>query len=403
MFQHQFNTKTKFKIIFLGLLAIGGIFFTIIWHLWEVPLISPITDNSLFEFISTEEILPDHLPKNKIVYGFLPYWSLNRVNIQPELTHLSYFGLNIDQNGNITTENDEGQIHPGYKGLNSDQLTKLAQEINQNHNYFEITLVQFENETIKKIANNPEAHQNLITTLDSILLAYPISGVNIDIEYSGEVDEELRHNFATLVETIRHHLDQKYGNIQLSIDMYASASDNKQLWDVPRIARSVDYIIVMAYDFHRRSSMRAGPVAPLFHDQNQANDDIHKNLRNFLRYVPKEKILLGIPFYGYEWQVDQRSPYANTYPDTGATASYERVKSILQNPSLQVETGWDDRALCPYLIYEKDDKIQLIYYENPTSIKYKLEYVRQLDLAGIAIWALGYEGESRDLWQSIRI
>jgi len=46
--------------------------------------------------------------------------------------------------------------------------------------------------------------------------------------------------------------------------MYASASKNDQIWDVPRIGQAVDYIVVMAYDFHRTSSSQAGPVAPLF-------------------------------------------------------------------------------------------------------------------------------------------
>ena len=43
----------------------------------------------------------------------------------------------------------------------------------------------------------------------------------------------------------------------------------------------------------------------------------------------------------------------------------------------------------------------VIYYESPRSIAYKLDYVNQLDLGGIAIWALGYEGEGRDLWEVI--
>ena len=88
----------------------------------------------------------------------------------------------------------------------------------------------------------------------------------------------------------------------LSIDVYAGASDNKQLWDIPALAPVVDYIVVMAYDFHRRSSPQAGPVAPLFGGSELWDSDINEHLRKFLEYVPREKILLGVPFYGYEWQ-----------------------------------------------------------------------------------------------------
>ena len=158
----------------------------------------------------------------------------------------------------------------------------------------------------------------------------------------------------------------------------------------------------MAYDFHRRSSTQAGPVAPLFAGEAAFDLDIHQNLRSFLSQVPKEKILLGVPFYGYEWQTESRLQKSNTFPETGATATYKRVQKILQKKDeLQVQTGWDDAALSPYLSYIEDGEIWMIYYEDPTSISFKLEYVQQLDLAGIAIWALGYEGEHRELWDKI--
>lgn len=398
----KINRKTKIKILsFIFICACFSIFFSW-WHSWKIPLVSPFIDSNFFEFISLNKDIESASSNNKVIYGFLPYWNIDDVTIQPELTNLSYFGLNVDSDGTILTTDQDNMLHPGYARLDSQQLWQLAQELNTTSHQIEITLVQFDSDKIEQIINHPQAHENLITALDSLLLAYPISGFNIDFEYNGEITPELRANFVLLIGKIRTHLDAKYTNVQLSIDMYASASNNEQLWDVPKIAQSVDYIIVMAYDFHRRSSLRAGPVAPLFSHNNQWGDNIHQNLREFLRYVPKEKILLGIPFYGYEWQVDEWSPNANTYPDSGMTASYERVKKLLTDPNLNIETCWDEQALCPYLTYVNDDEIRVIYYENPTSIEYKLEYVKQLDLGGIAIWALGYEGSDRDLWEVIK-
>ena len=396
----KFSRKAKLKLTSYGLLIIITVCLTLIWYFWEEPLLSPLNSVGQFKFLATKPVTARQ--KNKVVYGFLPYWNLEKVKIQPELTHLSYFGLNIGPDGNIATRDEDGNLHPGYNKLNSDTLTRLSNQVNQTNNQVELTLVQFEADTIIEIINNEEAHQNLLTSLDSILLAYPISGINIDIEYNGEITEELRDNFTSLIEKINQHLDQKFSKVQLSIDMYASASKNDQIWDVPRIGQAVDYIVVMAYDFHRTSSSQAGPVAPLFGGEKKWDTDIHQNLREYLRYVPNEKILLGIPFYGYEWQTDSRSPQANTYPKTGSTASYARVKDLLENSDdLQVETGWDNLALCPYLSYIENDEIFMIYYENPISINFKMEYVRQLDLAGIAIWALGYEGQTRELWDVV--
>ena len=371
-------------------------------------MVSPLTGNNWIIFSSDEKIQLTNLfssKKPKIVYGFLPYWNLDSVNIQPELTHLSYFGLNIQEDGSIATKDLDGNVHPGYRRLHSDRLIELSNLVhNNNDSQFEITLVQFEADTIVKIVNNPEAHQNLIDSIDSILLSAPVSGINIDIEYDGTVTNKLRDNFASMIEKISQHLTNKFDEVTLSIDMYASASNNKQIWDVPRIAQTVDYVVVMAYDFHRRSSPQAGPVAPLFGGKDKWDTDIHQHLREYLRYMPREKILLGIPFYGYGWQTESHSPQSNSYPDTGFTATYSYVQNLFLDQEVNnLQTGWDDTALCPYVSYEKDDKIFMIYYEDKTSISYKVEYVKQLDLAGVAIWAIGYEKDSRELWDVIRL
>ncbi len=393
--------KNKFKLLVAIILVIIAAASFTLWYFWEIPLFSPLSSFTTFEFIKETIILPTK--NQKVVYGFLPYWNLDKVKIQPELTHLSYFGLNIGADGKIITRGEEG-LDPGYHKLNSDQLFTLASQVSHHQGKVDLVLKQFSNDDIFAFINNEEAHQRLLTSLDSILLAYPISGINIDIEYTGQITPQLRTNFVKFMQTLNKHLDQKYQGVELSIDMYAIAASKEQIWDVAAIGQEVDYIIIMAYDFHRRSSSQAGPVAPLFGGNKFWDSDINQNLKAFIDKVPKEKLLLGIPFYGYEWQTTSRQAQANTYPDTGSTASFKRVKEILQKKAkLQVQENWDDTALCPYLSYidPEDGQTYMIYFENARSIRYKLEYVNLLDLGGVAIWALGYEGMGRELWEEI--
>jgi spore germination protein YaaH len=386
------------KKIYLIFLIIFGIFF-ILWFFWKPPLTSPLTKSGTFEFL--DKINPFKSSEQKIVYGFLPYWNLKDITLQKELTHLAYFSLTIGGDGNVIT-NLDGGTEPGFNKLSSDELELLTTQLKKNNGQLDLVLTMFNNDDIVSLATNPKAHQNLLNSLDSILLAYPFTGVNIDVEYSGEITKKLKTDFTSLVQVINKHLDNKYQNILLSIDVYASSATREQLWEMEKIAKEVDYIIVMAYDFHRRSSIQAGPVAPLFGGKDRWNHDINQYLKDFFAIMPKEKILLGIPFYGYEWQVTSRDPQSLTYPDTGSTASYKRVLKLLENKEeYQVERRWDNTALSPYLTYIEDGNIYMIYYENAKSLAYKLEYVNQLDLAGVAIWALGYEGNGREMWKVV--
>lgn len=386
--------KKKIKIWVVALLGLIAGSAVALWWFYEVPLVSPLTSLTTFNFIT--KLQPKS--ENKIVYGFLPYWNMDEVVLQPEMTHLAYFSLTIGANGNIITRQDGG-LEPGFRDLQSEEFLELSEQMENNDGQVEIVLSQFDNDDIVALLSSPKAKQNLITSLDSILLAYPVNGVNIDIEYSGPVTEHLQNRFTELITELSQHLKNKYQGIILSIDMYAGASDSSKIWDVEPISEQVDYIVVMAYDFHRRSSSQAGPVAPLFGGKDLWNSDINQHLAEFLKVVPKEKILLGVPFYGYGWQTTSRDSQAQTYPDTGSTASFKRVQKILeQKEELQVEEHWNEDALSPYISYIENGETYIIYYENSRSLSYKLDYVNQLDLAGIAIWALGYEDNARELW-----
>ncbi len=388
------------KAWFLGLFlwTLAAALFSL-WFFSDAPLISPLTTTSTFRFLRGEETKSE----GKIVYGFLPYWNLGKVSVQPELTHLSYFSLAILADGTILTRNEDG-VDMGYHRLDSEDLASISATLESQSQKIELTFTQFNADDTYAFINSTKAWDNFFTALDSALLAYPFSGINIDIEYGGTVDQKLRENFSLFIKTLKNRLDEKYSHINLSVSVYASAAVGSSIWDIGPIGESADYVVVMAYDFHRRSSVKAGPVAPIFGGKDLWDNDISNYLQTFLAVMPKEKILLGVPFYGYEWQTTSRDPRAHTFPDTGVTASYSRVQTLLEpetKTKLKVQEQWNEEALSPYVSYIENGEIFVIYYENSRSLSYKLDLVNQLDLAGIAIWALGYEGDSRELWETI--
>lgn len=385
--------KVKTLIFSIVFVVAAAIFW---WWRQEIPLVAPITQASVFEFLTNK---PQPTTSGKVVYGFLPYWNVGKTVLRPELTHLSYFSLGISADGRLGTQTEEGTIAQ----LQSESLLELMGTMTATQRNVELVVTQFDDAGIEQFLASDAAQERFMRDLDAVLLAYPFTGVNIDIEYNGSPPPQVRQNLTRFMQRLNQHLDATFSKVTISIDMYASAPTSRQIWDVEALGKEVDYIVVMAYDFHRRSSPQAGPVAPLFGGKELWQTDISRQLKEFLAVVPSQKILLGVPFYGYEWRTDSRDAQANTYPETGRTASYTRVQELLRRKQeLNVEEHWHEAALSPYLIYEENDETYILYYENSRSLAYKFDFVNQLDLGGIAIWALGYEGEYQELWDVIK-
>jgi spore germination protein YaaH len=192
--------------------------------------------------------------------------------------------------------------------------------------------------------------------------------------------------------------------------VFADSAAKYRLWDLEALSRVTDRFIVMAYDYYRKNSSQAGPVAPLTgkcKDDETSRScleyDIVTHLAKMIKLVPSEKIILGIPFYGYEWQTAGRDFLANTYSRTGSLASYSRIQTLYADPDVSsLSALWSESTLSPYLVFDTNDEIHQIHYENSESLKQKIKLVKSANLGGIAIWALGYETPYHELWEPIK-
>jgi len=396
-------------VFLLGLAAIGS---WIYLYLQGGFLLSPFPNLDSVAPLSRLNTSPF------IVYGFVPYWNLSKTVIQPELTHLAYFSFPITPEGELDgisngkpTDTDASISSSRWR---SAQLDDLVRQLKPNQ-AFTLTLTQFGKPEIETFLSSPSAQTQFQTSLQSFLTTTtrPVAGINIDIEYPGEATPALRQEYVEFVQRTRTTVDQvaqarRQPKYNLSISVYANAASRQLLWDIPSLISAVDHVVIMAYDFHRSSSPIAGPVAPMFGATQNWDNDLVLHLKEFLAQMPANKILLGVPFYGYEWETTTGDSRSLVFPGTGATASYGRVQRLLNSTNSAeiadgpITQGWDEDALSPYLIFTKDNRQHVIYYEDARSISYKVELVNELQLGGIAIWALGYEDGSRELWDAVQ-
>ncbi len=258
---------------------------------------------------------------DKMVLGFLPYWEVGAAQLQPELTDLAYFGITIGSDGSFVRTQSNGEPDIGTTRADSAPVARLKQQLRLSNTQYHLVFKQFNNDDIQTFLSTPAARDRFIDAVDRELRTGSIQGINMDIEYSGENAGGLQEPYTNLLSELDTLLKTKYPDVILSIDMYASGAENDQIWHVERMAPFVDYIVVMAYDFHRRGSVQSGPVAPIFGDGEKWNGDINSSLADFLAQAPNEKLLLGVPFYGYGWQTTDTTAPSNTFPGPASSCS----------------------------------------------------------------------------------
>jgi spore germination protein YaaH len=215
------------------------------------------------------------------------------------------------------------------------------------------------------------------------------------------VDDTLQHNLAALLEASKKVLSAHSPPLTLSIATYSDAGTIQRLTNLRLIHPYVDHVIMMAYDYHRRISPQAGPNSPLYGKADgKWESDILSDLKGYTDQLPSEKILLGIPFYGYQWQIEDASnPNAFTTPKTGSTMTYEYIPALLEQG---LHRSFDPLAYSPFILFNKNGKAMVLYYDDAQSLRYKFQLVKQARLGGIAIWALGYEGRRQELWDTLQ-
>lgn len=337
----------------------------------------------------------------KQVIGFLPSWSIAAgAHVYPEyMDQIIYFGLGMDEKGNLMKYDDQNQPVVEWNYLNSSYFKDLQTQAKETNTKISVSIKQFNNDKVSKLITTPAYTTNAANQLAKLVKDYNLDGINIDYEYFSTTDEPTLQYYNKFLEEVVAKLREVNPNIVVSIDVNATVVYNDNAYDMVKIGELVDQVIIMGYDYHRPSSITAGPIAPI--DMPNESPSIRKTIKSLEGRVHKDKIILGIPFYGYEWQTTTKDEFSKTIPNTGAIATYKRVRELIASRD-DVSLDFDETTLSPRLTYVQNGLIKQIYYEDEHSLLEKIKYVELNGLDGIAIWALGYEGDYIEPWNVIK-
>ncbi len=316
----------------------------------------------------------------KKVFGWNPYWKGTAYEDYDYnlLSDISYFSYQVDAETGSYRD-----IHY-WKTTNMVNLAQaagtrvcLTATLFSDHNTF---------------FGSEKAQQTLIDSLISLVKLRNASGVDIDFE---SMSSHHKAPFADFMQALSQAFHTQIPGSQVSVAL--PAIDWSGDFDIPRLVQYVDLFVIMGYGYHWSGSSVAGPVSP---KNNGAFWNPYSTTRSVLTYlekgIPKEKLCLGIPYYGRDWPT--------TTPHLGAETTAVGDAVVFSAAKQKMQTyrkKWDIHSSTPWYAYQEGEKWRQCWFDNAESLAAKYDMVKALDIAGIGIWALGYDEGTTDLWQVI--
>lgn len=213
--------------------------------------------------------------------------------------------------------------------------------------------------------------QKLADDLAAAVLRYDLDGVNIDIENLSYAERDLQTQFLKrLSEKLQPH------GKTVSIAVAPAQSDTTNGWvgsyDFEAIGKIVDTVFVMAYDQSYETGP-AGPVAGL--------PWVEKSIRYLVKKVPRDKLVLGVPFYGRYW----------TETDKGKGIKYSAAMDLIEKNQATVQYDAKNATNIAKFKDKQTGKDYEIWFDSAETILERIALAEKYGLRGWGAWALGQE------------
>jgi spore germination protein len=253
------------------------------------------------------------------------------------------------------------------------------------------TFTLFDAKEFERIFSNQSQRKLLQADMLALIDQTDSSGLQLDFEIFSAVSGTSSDGFRLFLKSIKHEL----ANREKALSLFVLAEDSAGLYDSESLL-SPDYIVIQGYDAHWKGSRNAGPVAQL---RGNMADSWESSLQYYLSLgVPRNKILMSVPYFGYEWPTVSDAAGVLTR-GTGSEISYaplpinlvSEIKASAMARIKQYGARRDPATGSPYYVFKDGTGWFQGWFEDDASLSAKFEFVKKQRLAGVAVFPLGYD------------
>ncbi|MFL0267253.1 LysM peptidoglycan-binding domain-containing protein [Candidatus Clostridium radicumherbarum] len=280
------------------------------------------------------------------------------------LTYVSAFSYQVTENGSLTPMKDEAI-------LNAARIYKIAP-------IMVITNIKddaFDTVLVNTILNNEALQQTLINNVLKTLKDKGYYALTIDFEKISPENRQKYNAFLRKVVAALHPQGYLVGTAlapktyDITEGSWHGAHDYKAHGEI------VDFVVLMTYEWGWSGGPPL-PVAPI--------NEVRKVLDYAISVIPKKKILMGMPLYGYDWIL----PYV---PGGGYAKAISPLAAVELAAKFGAQIKYDTKAQAPFFNYFNQGREHVVWFDDARSVQAKYRMVSELGLRGVSYWVLGLD------------
>ncbi len=220
------------------------------------------------------------------------------------------------------------------------------------------------------VLNSGELQEKLISQIEETLQKKAYVGVDVDFEL---IDPNLAKAYVVFLGKLK----KRIGKLPLTVAVAPKISSEQRgiFYEghlYKEIGEVADKVLLMTYEWGYAQGEPMA-ISPIY--------GVRQVLDYAITEISREKLLLGINTYGYDWKIPKKLE--------------ESAKSIScpQGVTLARDYGaeifFDYEAQAPYFHYtEEDGQRHCVWFEDARSIQEKLNLIKEYGLAGVGYWNL---------------
>lgn len=280
----------------------------------------------------------------------------------PFLTYLTIFGYGFRADGSIFPTDDEGLIQ--LARLYDTGPVLLLSSVTENGT--------FSSTQLEAVLADPAAQNVLIQNLLQVMRQKQYVGIDMDFEY---IAPTLREEYLAFIQKMTVQMNAEGFFVNVDLAPKTSSTQKGLLYeahDYGSLGAAANTVFLMTYEWGHTNGPPM-PVAPL--------NRVEEVVRYALTEIPSNKIMMGIPNYGYVW----RLPYQKGVP-AHSIGNVQAVEIALQYGA---SISFDEEAQSSYFCFSDEMGIpHVVWFEDARSIQKKLRLAEQNYLRGVGYWNL---------------